>query len=159
MLINLEIQNAIDAQNIPTESQVNDWIKATLKGAEYPFETIDLTIRIVSRDESQQLNHDYRAKNSPTNVLSFPFEPPEMIPASEFEGLLGDLAICHDLVIEEAQQQNKKVENHWAHLIIHGVLHLLGYDHIDQTEAEAMEKLEVEILAQFKIADPYFDQV
>jgi len=155
MQIHLELQNTIDAEGIPPQTKIIEWIKTTLNQVNYSTEHASLTLRIVSANESQQLNSDFRGKDSPTNVLSFPFEPPEMIPASEFEGVLGDLAICCDLVFCEAQQQNKVFEHHWAHLIVHGILHLLGYDHIDDGEAEAMEKLEIEILSEFKIEDPY----
>jgi len=155
MQIDLELQNTINADDIPSQTQMLEWIKVTLEKVNYPGEYASLTLRIVSSQESQQLNSEFRGKSSPTNVLSFPFEIPEMIPASEFEGVLGDLAICRDLVITQAQQQNKIVEEHWAHLIVHGVLHLLGYDHINDVEAETMEQLEIAILKQFQIADPY----
>ncbi|MDQ7051248.1 MAG: rRNA maturation RNase YbeY [Enterobacterales bacterium] len=155
MQIHLDIQNSIDADDIPTQTQIGEWIKTTLNQINYEANTACLTLRIVSSDEIQQLNSDFRGKESPTNVLSFPFEIPEMIPASEFEGVLGDLAICRDLVISEAQQQDKLIEHHWAHLIVHGVLHLLGYDHIEDHDAEAMESLEVVILAKHQIKDPY----
>ncbi len=155
MQIDLELQNSIDADDIPSQTQMLEWIKTTLNQTNYPAEYASLTLRIVSSQESQQLNSEFRGKDSPTNVLSFPFEIPEMIPASEFEGVLGDLAICRNLVIAQAQQQNKMFEHHWAHLIVHGVLHLLGFDHIDDVEAETMEQLEIAILKQFQIADPY----
>ncbi len=155
MQINLDIQNTIKATDLPDKESIIAWIKETLKQVGYTNKSVELTLRIVSEDESQQLNFDYRNKNSPTNILSFPFQPPEMIPASEFEGLLGDLVICYEVILREAKQQEKKVEQHWAHLIVHGVLHLLGYDHLVDQEAEIMEQLEVDILKQFKIADPY----
>lgn len=111
----------------------------------------ELCIKIVHREESQFLNNYYRDKNKPTNVLSFPSDLPEYIDSPH----LGDLAICADVVEQEAQDQGKASEHHWAHMTIHGCLHLLGYDHIEADEAEVMEALEVELLAQLGMADPY----
>ena len=101
--------------------------------------------------ESQSLNHSYRDKDKPTNVLSFPYEqaPGMYVP------LLGDLVICAPVVIQEALEQEKPVEAHWAHMVLHGVLHLLGYDHIETDEAEQMEKLEVTLLGKLGYANPY----
>lgn len=113
----------------------------------------EITVRVVDEDESQQLNHEYRGKNKPTNVLSFPFEAP---PGIEMN-LLGDLVICAGVVEAEAQQQNKPLDHHWAHMIIHGTLHLLGYDHIEDDQAEEMEGLEISLLGKLSIDDPYQD--
>lgn len=112
-----------------------------------------LTVRLVDRAESQQLNSTYRGKDTPTNVLSFPFEAPADIPLDE--SYLGDLVICVPVVIEEALVQHKPVLHHWAHMVIHGALHLLGYDHISDVDAEEMEQLERELLLQLDIPDPY----
>lgn len=113
----------------------------------------ELTIRVVSLNESQELNATYRGKDKPTNVLSFPFEQPPGLNLP----ILGDLAICHDVVVQEAQQQHKSIEAHWSHMLVHGTLHLLGYDHINDEEAEHMESLEVEILNNLGVDDPYDD--
>jgi probable rRNA maturation factor len=116
-------------------------------------EIFEVTLRIVDLAESRQLNSDYRNKDKPTNVLSFPFEAPEHIEMP----YLGDLVVCAAVVEQEAREQEKPVANHWAHLCVHGLLHLLGYDHIDETEAQEMEGLETAILAKLNIDDPYQD--
>jgi len=116
-------------------------------------EAFEVTLRIVDLAESRQLNSDYRNKDKPTNVLSFPFEAPEHIEMA----FLGDLVVCAAVVEQEAKEQNKPVINHWAHLCVHGLLHLLGYDHIDETEAQEMEGIETAILAKLNIDDPYQD--
>lgn len=116
-------------------------------------EIFEVTLRIVDLVESRQLNSDYRNKDKPTNVLSFPFEAPEHIEVP----FLGDLVVCAAVVEQEAREQKKRVENHWAHLCVHGLLHLLGYDHIEETEAQEMEGLETAILAKLNIDDPYQD--
>jgi len=114
-------------------------------------DTKECTIRIVDKDESAELNRQYRGKTGPTNVLSFPFESPAEIELN----LLGDLVICAPLVIEQAETQNKSPQMHWTHLIVHGCLHLLGYDHINDIDAMEMEKLECQILAEMGYPDPY----
>jgi len=139
------------------QAQFNTWVAAALSAARSQgvsiAESPEVTIRVVAQDESQDLNSTYRGKDKPTNVLSFPFEQP---PGLELP-ILGDLAVCHDVVCEEAKQQNKTVAQHWAHMIIHGTLHLMGYDHINDEDAEQMERLEVEILNNLGIDDPYVD--
>lgn len=160
-LFNLELQIACEASNLPDTADFEQWLakafaieseqKGRSKSLAQPF---DITIRIVNADESQSLNNDYRGKDKPTNVLSFPFEMPEGI-----EGLgvsiLGDLAICAEVVEKEAAEQKKTLGSHWAHMVVHGGLHLLGYDHIKEFEAQEMEALEVDILAQLGVEDPY----
>ena len=111
----------------------------------------ELSIRIVDEAESADLNHTYRHKSGPTNVLSFPCEVPDGVPLD----LLGDLVICAPVVAREAQAQGKASEAHWAHMVIHGVLHLRGYDHIDTAEAERMEALEIDILSRLGYPNPY----
>jgi probable rRNA maturation factor len=145
----VDIQNASTALLLPSEELFQQWVDTTLNFVtEKEFE---LTIRLVNIPESQQLNSQYRQKDKPTNVLSFPFEVPDGIELN----LLGDLVICSEVVEQEAEAQNKKVFDHWAHMVIHGCLHLLGYDHINDTEANEMESLEVNILALLEIANPY----
>ncbi|RUO32147.1 rRNA maturation RNase YbeY [Aliidiomarina sedimenti] len=134
---------------VPEQQQFELWIDAVLRA--HQITAAELTIRTVDSDESQTLNRDYRGKDKPTNVLSFPFESDMPLPVR----LLGDLVICVPLMQQEAIEQGKKPLDHWAHLVVHGTLHLLGYDHIDDSEADRMERLEVELLAQFDIADPY----
>ncbi len=141
-------QCQIEDENLPSEEQLTEWVSAALKGR---LDTAELSIRIVSPEESRALNHQYRGKDSATNVLSFPFEMPEGIELD----LLGDLVVCATVVAREAEEQNKPLFNHWCHMVIHGVLHLLGFDHINNEEAEEMEQLEREILANLNIPDPY----
>ena len=111
----------------------------------------ELLIRLVDKAEIQQLNHTYRHKNQTTNVLSFPSD----LPIEINEAILGDVVICVDVVKEEAKVQNKAFDDHLIHMAIHGTLHLLGYDHIKDSEAEVMENLEIKILEKMKIANPY----
>ncbi|WP_417223576.1 rRNA maturation RNase YbeY [Amphritea sp.] len=141
-------QCQITVENLPSEAQLTAWVSAALKGR---LEDAELSIRIVDAEESRTLNHQYRGKDSSTNVLSFPFEMPEGIELD----LLGDLVICAEVVAREAEQQNKPLLNHWCHMVVHGVLHLLGFDHINNAEAEEMEQLERDILAGLDIPDPY----
>ena len=115
----------------------------------------ELTIRVVDEEESQSLNSQYRGKDNPTNVLSFPFEAPAEIELD----LLGDLVICAPVVGKEATEQSKEEIAHWAHMVIHGTLHLQGYDHIEDEEAEAMEALEVKILSALGFPDPYTEVI
>ena len=115
----------------------------------------ELTVRIVDAEEGQRLNREFRGKDYATNVLSFPAEMPEGLPKGVKFPLLGDLVICAPVVAREADEQGKALNAHYAHLTVHGVLHLLGWDHEDDKEADAMEQLEREILAELGIADPY----
>ncbi len=147
-MIELDLQIACDNENIPNECSFKQWLDAALSQYNKPFE---LTIRVVTIDESQALNHQYRDKNKPTNVLSFPFEVPEGIELA----LIGDLVICAEVVEQEAKAQNKALTAHWAHMVIHGCLHLLGYDHIEDDEAQEMESLEIDILAKLGFNNPY----
>ncbi|XPF93932.1 rRNA maturation RNase YbeY [Colwellia sp. RE-S-Sl-9] len=148
MAVQLDVQIACENKTLPSVEQLQLWAETALSTIENDPE---LTIRLVETKESQQLNHQYRQKDKPTNVLSFPFEVPEGIDIN----LLGDLIICADVVIQEAQEQNKKSEDHWAHLVIHGCLHLLGYDHIKEDEAIEMESIEIRLLSILGIDNPY----
>lgn len=148
--IMIDRQAAINAPTLPTLEQLTHWVSCVF--AHHPDdERKELTIRFVDEQESQALNRDYRGKDKPTNVLSFPFEnPPGMtLP------LLGDLIICHAVVLNEAGEQQKPLAHHYAHMVIHGTLHLMGYDHIEDQEAEEMEQLERTLLAELEIPDPY----
>jgi len=152
-LIDLDLQIAAQTPNLPSVDQFTDWSETALKAAMDQAAAHELTIRIVDADESKTLNFDYRGKDKPTNVLSFPFEAPEHIEIN----LLGDLVICASVVAQEAVEQNKTLEAHWAHMCVHGVLHLLGYDHIEDSEAEEMEALESRILLSMGFPDPYLE--
>ncbi len=147
-MITVDLQVACEGFNLPQEAQFQQWVKHTLKDF---GEDAELTIRIVDEQESQALNYEYRQKDKPTNVLSFPAEVPDFIDSS----LLGDLVICAPIVIAEAQQQNKTEDAHWAHMLIHGVLHLLDYDHMNDQEAEEMEALEIQLLTGLDFPSPY----
>lgn len=144
----LDIQIATEFTDIPSEQQFQTWMDTVLTE---PSQNSEILIRLVDKAESAELNQQYRHKPGPTNILSFPFEVPDVIESD----LLGDLVICAPLIAEEAQQQQKKPEHHWAHITIHGILHLLGYDHIAEVDAEEMEALEIRFLSTLKIANPY----
>jgi len=147
---NVDRQVAVEATDLPSDAQLGDWVSGVL--ARYPAKAdFELTVRFVASEESQMLNRDYRGRDKPTNVLSFPFEAPPGVAIA----LLGDLVICHDVVASEARQQQKPLVEHYAHMVVHGTLHLLGLDHIEDDEADIMEQLEREILAGFGISDPY----
>lgn len=147
MKIDLDLQIATDRAPLPDREQFRLWVTAALRGVGDAV----LTVRLVGRAESRSLNQRYRGLDRPTNVLSFPADlPPEVaVP------LLGDVVICAPLVAEEARLRGREPEDHWAHLTIHGVLHLLGYDHQTSGEAEEMEAYEVELLQSLGISDPY----
>jgi probable rRNA maturation factor len=149
-MITLDLQIACEWENLPSQSQFESWANAALQTLKPDAE---LTIRISESQESQQLNHQYRGKNKPTNVLSFPFEVP---PGIELP-LIGDLIICPEVVLQEALEQEKSFHDHFAHMVIHGCLHLMGYDHITSEEADEMETFEKTLLGDLNIADPYRD--
>ena len=135
--------------DIPTSSELERWANVVL--AYEGLSEHEVTVRFTDEVESQALNFEYRGKEKPTNVLSFPFEAP---PGIEIN-LLGDLVICAPVISREAKEQQKAVVNHYAHMTVHGLLHLMGYDHIKDADAEEMESKEIEILAQLGIDDPY----
>jgi probable rRNA maturation factor len=137
--------------DLPPRKAFAEWIKATLQTVAAPFKQLELTIRLVDETESAEFNKQYRHKSGPTNILSF---PAENLPHIE-SYYLGDLLICVPLVFQEAEQQGKSSLAHWTHLVVHGTLHLLGYDHIKKNEASKMEALEIEILKQLGYKNPY----
>ncbi len=154
MRTELEVQRATTLASVPDDDKFQIWVDAALAGK--PSQ-LTLGIRIVDEDEAQRFNRDYRNKDYATNVLSFPAELPEGLPAEIRQSQLGDLLICAPVVAHEATEQHRSETDHWAHLTIHGVLHLLGYDHEQAGEADVMESLETEILAKLGISDPYQD--
>lgn len=146
----LDLQNPYDYESLPTKEQFELWVKTALQNKD---NTLELTIRIVDEDEIQTLNSSYRNKNKPTNVLSFPANLPETV--SLDTPFLGDIVICAPIIISEAKSQNKALEAHWAHITIHSVLHLQGFDHISAEDANVMEPLEISLLASIGYPDPY----
>ncbi|MGA9853567.1 MAG: rRNA maturation RNase YbeY [Gammaproteobacteria bacterium] len=142
------IQKATRVKTLPTQIQFTRWVQAALAGK---HASAELSIRIVDEDESTTFNQTYRHKDYPTNVLSFPAELPPGIQSL----LLGDLVMCAPVVMKEAAEQGKAAEAHWAHLTVHGTLHLLGYDHMTEVQARKMESLEAAILAGLGFPDPY----
>jgi len=138
--------NQEDGQ-VPLLSQLQTWVNhASLDKAE-----VVTSIQILGKDEMQKLNHEYRGKDKATNVLSFPMQLPEHVEIN----LLGDLVLCADVINQEAEQQNKTREAHWAHMVVHGMLHLQGYNHENGTDADEMEALEKTILNELGFANPY----
>lgn len=126
---------------------VQNWLDACFADAA----DATVLVRIVDETQSAELNQQYRKKTGPTNVLSFPFETPPEIPDDH----LGDLVICAPVIVAEAKEQEKREADHWAHMLVHGVLHLQGYDHLTETEAEEMEALEIQLLSRLDITNPY----
>ena len=154
-MIELDFQLASNETGIPSETQCLAWLGQFLPEFQ---DHSEITIRIVDEAESQGLNHQYRGKDYPTNVLSFPADVPPYVTEEMDFPLLGDLVICAQVVIREANEQNKTQQAHWAHMLVHGTLHLLGYDHIEDIEAEQMEAIEIEILQKMGFPNPYNDQ-
>lgn len=172
-MIDVDVQLACDKRDfflleLQMSAQIEVWARAALESMQVVWkrspqwlaplsfhQSAQLTVRIVGEAEAATLNQDYRQRRGVTNVLSFPFgEPFHCQPP-----LLGDIVICASRVAVEARQQNKPVLAHWAHLVVHGVLHLLGYDHLDSQQAQLMEDLEIIILEQLGFPDPYVDRV
>jgi len=154
MPLDLEVQRVSASTDIPADERFQLWVDTALAGKK---EACTLVIRIVDEPEARRLNRDFRDKDYATNVLSFPAELPDGLPAEIRQSQLGDLLICAPVVASEAREQSRPEVDHWAHLTIHGVLHLLGYDHEDAEDAEVMESLETEILAKLGVSDPYLD--
>jgi probable rRNA maturation factor len=148
MSVTLTLQNASKTKSIPNKRLFKTWITKAIGPGK---KNQEIVIRIVDVKEITKLNKQYRKKNRPTNILSFNFFTPSNIKTN----LLGDLIICAPIVKLEAKLQHKTMISHWAHLTIHGVLHLLGYDHKNQKEAQKMEKLEIKLLKKLGFTDPY----
>ena len=149
----LDVQYAVTAADLPTIEQFQTWVDHALNFMNYDQPSPELTLRLVDLDEGRELNKQWRHRDYATNVLSFPFECPPGVPLN----LLGDIVLCAPVVAQEALDQAKILQAHWAHLVIHGVLHLLGYDHLNDDEAEKMETLEIEILQHFNYPNPYLE--
>lgn len=135
---------------LPSRADIRRWLQTALAGQR---EAAEVTVRIVGAEEGAELNATYRGKAGPTNVLSFPFENPPGLTLP----LLGDLVVCAPVVAREAAEQGKGLAAHWAHLVVHGALHLLGHDHVAADEADRMEALEIELMARLGFSNPYVD--
>ena len=146
--ITIDLQNESSSPSIPDVQQLKAWVESALLSS---HENLEQSIRIVDEAESQQLNKAYRAIDKPTNILSFPAEVSSYLDYDH----LGDLVICAPVVESEALQQNKPLTAHWTHMVVHGMLHLQGYDHIDEEQARQMEVLEIEILSSLGHTNPY----
>ncbi len=154
MRVDLQVQRATVSAATPDDQQFQGWAELALNDREGDY---TLAIRIVDEAEGQRFNRQYREQDHATNVLSFPAELPAGLPADVVQSQLGDLLMCAPVVAREAMEQGKTELDHWAHLTVHGVLHLLGYAHQDQTGAGEMEAMEIEILAKSGISNPYQD--
>jgi len=150
--VEVDVQFAIEDETLPPASAFRIWARAALADHEGD---VELAVRVTDEAESRQLNNEYRGKDRPTNVLSFPFDAPEGVPADEVGHHLGDLVICAPVVEREALEQKKTPAAHWAHMVVHGVLHLCGFDHEEEADAERMEDKEREVLDGLGISDPY----
>ncbi|WP_132999183.1 rRNA maturation RNase YbeY [Luteimonas arsenica] len=150
--LDVAVGYALPRAGLPASVSFRKWVSAALAGR---IREADLAIRLVDAKEGRALNRHYRGKDYATNVLSFPTDLPEGLPEGVRLPLLGDLVLCAPVVAREAREQGKPLAAHYAHLTVHGTLHLLGWDHGDDVEAEAMEQLEREILAGLGIDDPY----
>ncbi len=144
--LQLDIQRPYDGPEVPGDAQFRQWVQTALAGQDNAM----VNIRIVDTDEGRELNRRWRGRDSATNVLSFPAS----IPLTGMR-ILGDIVLCAPVVAREAAEQGKPVEHHWAHLTIHGLLHLLGFDHTTAAQAEIMESGEIRLLDQLGIPNPY----
>lgn len=156
-IVDIDLQQAIDvdqaqACHVPNADTFHTWISACIAAENLPRAVV--TVRLVDLPEITDLNQTYRHKTGPTNVLSFPCDLPQEIS----QDFLGDIIICAPVVAREAAEQNKNPAAHWCHMVVHGILHLLGYDHEDDAQAQTMEQKEREILAGLGFDDPYRDE-
>lgn len=149
----VDVELAVSGDDLPDVDTIRNWVQAALDGARVAGQ-FDVAVRIVDENEMQGLNRRYRDQDKPTNVLSFPAGNMAGLPPAAPKSL-GDIAICADVVRDEAVEQQKSLADHWAHMLVHGTLHLLGYDHETSAEAQEMESLEAEILDSADIPDPY----
>ena len=151
----VDVQIACDESDVPAAKEIETWIARAVAGSGKIFDSdTELSVRLVDTEEIQSLNRDYRRKDAATNVLSFPVGTIEGLPADAAQAL-GDIVVCATVVREEAAQQEKPVDEHWAHILVHGTLHLLGYDHETDADALEMEGLETRILTENGLPDPY----
>jgi probable rRNA maturation factor len=151
--MNVDVQVASDAKGIPASEDIRDWVERAVQAVN-PGRDADVSVRIVDEQEMQALNRNYRDQDKPTNVLAFPAGDAGFVPPGEVP-LLGDIVVCAGVVAREADEQGKPPGHHWSHMLVHGTLHLLGHDHVTDSQAQAMEALERRILDSLGIADPY----
>ncbi len=154
MNVRVDILNDSSALWTPEPEACKSWIASALANANYT-KKCGLSLRIVDDEDSKKLNTDFRGIKKPTNVLSFPANIPATVAAQMGMTFLGDLVICAPVLEQEALSQNKPLEAHWAHIVIHGTLHLLGYDHETENQAVIMEKLEIDVLKGLGYTNPY----
>lgn len=154
MTYHIDIQHAFEGQLPISDEQLQRWVELVLQDE---LVSAELTVRLVDRAEMTTLNYTYRQQNKPTNVLAFPSSLPSHI---ELEyPFLGDIIICPTVLVEESQAQKKALDAHWALIVIHGVLHLLGYDHIEQDEAILMQNREIHLLNRIGFDNPYGEDI
>ena len=151
--MNVDVQIAADDAGIPASDAIRDRVRRALDETN-PGRDVDVSVRIVDEHEMRSLNRDYRNQDKSTNVLAFPAGDAGFVPPGEMP-LLGDIVVCAAVVAREAEEQGKLLDHHWSHMLVHGTLHLLGYDHNTDFGAEEMEALERRILDSLGIADPY----
>lgn len=150
----VDLSNSCKDQWVPSIEQCESWLKAGLQVAAQA-KPCSISLNFVDESSSQSLNREFRGKDKPTNVLSFPADFPVELQQQVTPYPLGDIVICAAVVESEAKKQNKELANHWAHLILHGLFHLLGYLHETSSDAEEMERLEIETLEILGITNPY----
>jgi len=153
MNVLVDVQQACDDDTIPGTEIVDAWVTRAVEAASAPND-VEVSVRIVDVDEIRALNREYRDKDKATNVLSFPAGPLAGLP-DDAPTLLGDIVVCASVVDSEAAEQGKAVGDHWAHMLVHGTLHLMGFDHQEDAEAAEMEALETRVLAAHGLPDPY----
>lgn len=151
--LSVDVQVASSSGNVPADEHIESCVNDVLKQVDYN-DSVEISVRIVDEDESRGLNKEYRGKDQPTNVLSFAADIGAYAP-DDTARPLGDIVICAPVVEHEASEQGKSLADHWAHLVVHGTLHLLGFDHESDAGAMEMEAIEREILAARGVADPY----
>ena len=154
MNVFVDLEVASEARDLPSREEIESWASAAMvyRPAGMAPGEAEVSVKIIDRAESAELNHTWRGRSGPTNILSFPAGFPEVLPVP----LLGDLALCAPVIVAEAAEQNKPLKAHWAHMVVHGMLHLLGYDHIAESEATEMESLETGIMDVLGYPDPYY---
>lgn len=152
------MQIACDNVALPEAATLQRWPAAVVDFLDLDFaRDREVTVRLVGSQESQDLNYRFRQRDAATNVLSFPAGDPVDLPGEE-AAPLGDIVMCAPVVATEAEAQGKSAADHWAHLLVHGTLHLLGYDHVAEADAVQMEALEIAILARHGVANPYIER-